>query len=156
MRIAITNPTYWPYLRRGVERFMNDFAIYLKHRRHEVTIITGKPGKTEVVVDNGVTVIYCRRLWHPVLMKLGILEFHPFFFTALARLLRRKYDVVFCCTFMDGFAAQLARSITGTPYTFTCFAQPRCPELQINNMIRSGQIGQRHCGQSPGSIRNVR
>jgi glycosyltransferase involved in cell wall biosynthesis len=142
MRIAITNPTYWPYLRRGVERFMNDFAIYLKHRRHEVTIITGKPGKTEVVVDNGVTVIYCRRLWHPVLMKLGILEFHLFFFTALARLLRRKYDVVFCCTFMDGFAAQVARSITGTPYTFTCFAQP--PKIQhYRSLTTKGSIFKR-------------
>ncbi len=128
MRIAITNPTCWPYLRRGIERFINDLATYLTRRGHEVTIITGKAGKTEVVMDGGIKTIYCRRLWHPWLMKLGVLEIYMFFFTALSRLLRGRYDVVYSCTFMDGFAAQLARYITGTPYIFTCFAQP--PKVQ--------------------------
>jgi len=128
MRIAITNPTCWPYLRRGVERFINDLATYLTRRGHEVTIITGKAGKTEVVMDRGIKIIYSRRLWHPWLMKLGVLEIYMFFFTVLARLLRGRYDVVYSCTFMDGFAAQLTRYITGTPYIFTCFAQP--PKVQ--------------------------
>src|SRR6202050_4491277 len=121
MRIAITNPTNWPYLRRGVERFMNDLAGYLTRRGHEVTIITSKPGKTEVIRDNDYTTIYCRRMWHPWMMKLGILEIYAFFLTLLPRLLRNRYDVVLSCTFMDGFAAQVARYITGTPYIFTCF-----------------------------------
>jgi phosphatidylinositol alpha-mannosyltransferase len=128
MRIAITNPTTWPHLKRGVERFINDLAPYLAARGHDVTILAGKPGQTEVVHDRGFTTIYFRRLWHPVLLRFGILEFHAFFLPVLAHLLRRRYDVVFCCTFMDGFAARLARYITRTPYTFTCFALP--PKVQ--------------------------
>jgi len=124
MRIAITNPTNWPYLRRGLERFINELAAYLAGRGHEVTIITGKAGKTQVVFERGYTTIYCRRLWHPSFMKIGLLEIYTFFFRALERLLRGRYDLVFCCTFMDGLAAQVARYITRTPYTFTCFAQP--------------------------------
>ena len=142
MRIAITNPTCWPYLRRGLERFINDFSVYLASRGHEVTVITGKPGKTEVVQEHGFTIIYCRRLWNPWMMKLGILEIYPFFFTVLARLLRRRYDLVFSCTFMDGFAAQVARYVTGTPYTFTCFAQP--PKVQhYRSLTTKGTIFRR-------------
>ena len=142
MRIAITNPTYWPYLRRGIERFIADFASYLARRGHEVTIITGKAGKTEIVNRDGVKIIYSRRIWHPWLMKLGILEIYTFFFTALARLLRGRYDVVFTCTFMDGFAAQLARHVSGTPYIFTCFAQP--PKVQhYRSLTTNGRIFRR-------------
>ena len=128
MRIAITNPTTWPHLKRGVERFINELAVYLSARGHEVTIVAGKPGKTEVVFRDGFTTVYRRRLWHPWFQRLGILEFHAFFFPALAHLLTHRYDIVFCCTFMDGLAAKLARYINGTPYTFTCFALP--PKVQ--------------------------
>jgi hypothetical protein len=44
VKIAITNPTNWPYLRRGVERFINEGAPYLSRLGHEVTVVSGKPG----------------------------------------------------------------------------------------------------------------
>jgi glycosyltransferase involved in cell wall biosynthesis len=50
--------------------------------------------------------------------KAGLLEFHLFFFTALANLPRQRYDVVLCSTFMDAYAASLVRSITGVPCVF--------------------------------------
>ena len=37
-----------------------------------------------------------------------------FFFTAAYGLLRGRYDVVQCCTFMDTYAAALTRRFTGT------------------------------------------
>jgi phosphatidylinositol alpha-mannosyltransferase len=121
---------------------MNDLASYLTRRGHEVTIITSKPGKTEVIRDNDYTTIYCRRMWHPWMMKLGILEIYAFFLTLLPRLLRNRYDVVLSCTFMDGFAAQVARYITGTPYIFTCFAQP--PKVQhYRSLTTKGAIFRR-------------
>ena len=124
MRIAITNPTNWPYLRRGLERFINELAEYLSRRGHEVDIVCGAPGKTEVVKQRGYTTWYYRRLWHPALQKAGFLEFHAFFFPALFHLLRHRYDVVFTGTFMDAYAAKLARRVTGTPYVLTGFAIP--------------------------------
>jgi len=128
VKIAITNPTNWPYLRRGVERFINEGATFLSERGHDVTIITGKPGKTELVKRDGFTTIYYRRLWHPSFGRFGLLEFHAFFLPALLHLLGGHYDIVLCCTFMDGFAAKLARLVTGTPYVFVCFAIP--PKVQ--------------------------
>ncbi len=37
MRIAITHPTCWPYVRRGSERVLNDCAVWLAGRGHDVS-----------------------------------------------------------------------------------------------------------------------
>jgi phosphatidyl-myo-inositol alpha-mannosyltransferase len=118
MRVAITNPTTWPYVRRGAERFINELARYLAGRGHGVTVISGKPGPTEVIRGEGYSTICHRRLWHPCLAEVGLLEFHMFFFPCLASLLRERYDAVVCLTFMDAFAAQVARRFTKSPYVF--------------------------------------
>jgi phosphatidyl-myo-inositol alpha-mannosyltransferase len=115
MRIALTNPTAWPYVRRGAERLLDELARYLTTRGHAVTVISGKPGPSETTEANGYTMIRSRRLWHPAMARFGLLEFHVFFWNALARLVRHRFDVVYSMTFMDGFAAQCARSFTGAP-----------------------------------------
>jgi glycosyltransferase involved in cell wall biosynthesis len=118
MRVAITTPTTWPRVRRGAERFCNELAGYLARRGHDVTVLSSKPGRREQWRGNGYTTVCSRRLWHPALAKAGILEFHPFAVTALASLLRGSYDVVLSSTFMDAYAATLARRLTGTPCVF--------------------------------------
>ncbi len=118
MNIALMNPTTWPWVRRGSERFMNELAFYLGQRGHEVTIISAKPGPGEVIHHANYTTLCHRRLWHPLFAKAGVLEFHAFLPVALYSLLRNRYEVVHCCTFMDAYAAYLARELTGTPYVF--------------------------------------
>lgn len=118
MRIAITSPTNWPEVRRGAERFINELAGYLDSQGHVVTIISGKPGKSDVVDANGYRTFRCRRWWHPVFAKLGLLEFHMFFFPCFLHLLRNRYDGVLCLTFMDALAARAAGKFTKTEYIF--------------------------------------
>jgi len=118
MKIAITNPTNWPLVRRGTERFINDLAEYLARRGHEVRIVSGHPGRAEKRRHKGYEVWMRRRLWRPWMARLGLLEFHLFFFTVFQHLLSESYDVVLCCTFMDAYAASLARWLTGTPCVF--------------------------------------
>jgi phosphatidylinositol alpha-mannosyltransferase len=124
MKIALTNPSTWPYLRRGAERFMNELAIYLTARGHETTIISAKAGRKEVVSDRRGTTICYRRLWHPRLTAIGIHEHHTFFVPALLALLTQKYDLAVCCQYMDAYAARVARSITRTPYVFAFLGIP--------------------------------
>ena len=124
MKVAITNPTTWPYVRRGAERFINELASYLSTQGHNVTVISGKPGRTEVAAIDGYVSVCHRRLWHPVLAKIGLLEFHMFFFPCLAHLIRERFDVVVCLTFMDAFAARVAGRFTGTPYVFVANGIP--------------------------------
>ena len=118
MRIAITNPTTWPQVRRGAERFINELAAFLANRGHEVTVIAAKPGRREVRKERGYTTVCHRRLWHPVLARAGVLEVHAFMITAFASLMRKRYDVVHCCTFTGAFAARQARRFTNVPYVF--------------------------------------
>ena len=128
MKIAITNATTWPWVRRGAERFINEFARFLAGRGHDVTIISTKPGAGETHVQNGYRTICHRRLWHPVMGKAGLLEFHMFFFTVLYSLLKERYDVVFSLTFMDAFAAILTQYITKAPCVFCVNGLP--PKVQ--------------------------
>jgi phosphatidylinositol alpha-mannosyltransferase len=124
MRIAITNPTTWPRVRRGAERFLNELAAYLARRGHDVTVLSSKPGPREATRERGYVTDCHRRLWHPVMGKVGLLEFHVFLATLLPRLLARRFDAVHCCTFADAYAAGLARRFTGTPCVFWINALP--------------------------------
>lgn len=136
MKIAITNPTNWPYVRRGGERFVNELAAWLGARGHEAEILCGKPGQGEVVEGDGYTTRYMRRLWHPALARLGLLEFHAFFPRLLPALVARRYDAIHCCTFLDAFAALLAREVTGTPFVFWVNSLP--PEVRYFRSLSLG------------------
>jgi len=136
MRIAITNPTSWPRVRRGAERFCNELARYLACRGHRVTVVSAKPGRRECTDHHGYTTVCHRRLWHPALAKVGVLEFHPFALTALANLVRGSYDVVLSCTFSDAYAATLARRVTGASCVFVVNGLP--PRIRY---IRSATLG---------------
>ncbi|HWB83059.1 MAG TPA: glycosyltransferase family 4 protein [Bryobacteraceae bacterium] len=136
MRIGLTNPTTWPWVRRGAERFLNELAIYLSQRGHEVTVISGKPGRTQIRDDSGYTTICHRQLWHPLFAKAGIRESHAFFPVLLRDLLKRRFDVVLCCAFLDAYAAILARQVTRVPCVFWVNSLP--PRIRYVREISVG------------------
>jgi phosphatidyl-myo-inositol alpha-mannosyltransferase len=143
VRIAVTNPTNWPVVRRGAERFINELAVFLTRRGHDVTVISGKPGPSEIRRDAGYTTILHRRLWHPAMARVGVQEFHTFFVTLLAHFLRHQdYDVIHCCTFVDAYAAALARRHTGIPTVLTVNGMiPKVP--YIRSLSTGGRVFQR-------------
>jgi glycosyltransferase involved in cell wall biosynthesis len=142
MRIAITNPTTWPRARRGAERFLNELAFYMAGRGHDVTVISTQPGPREVRHERGYTTICHRRLWHPIMARAGIHEFHPFMLTTLGHLLQTRYDIVHCCTFMDAIAARMARRLTRVPYVFWINGLP--PRVRyVRSMTARGAVFRR-------------
>lgn len=136
MKIGLTNPTTWPWVRRGAERFLNELARYLSARGHDVTVISGKPGRAVIRHDEGYTTICHRQLWHPVMALAGIRESHAFFPVLLGDLIRRHLDVVLCCAFLDEYAAILARNITGVPTVFWVNSLP--PPIRYVREISAG------------------
>src|SRR6516162_8635251 len=48
MRIALTHPYCWPYIKRGNERNIEELARYLSAKGHEVITISSKPGTATV------------------------------------------------------------------------------------------------------------
>ena len=54
LRIAITNPTCWPQVRRGSERLLHELSHWLAARGHAVTVISTEPGDRRVESDGPV------------------------------------------------------------------------------------------------------
>src|SRR5262249_26189672 len=84
-----------------------------------------------------------RRLWHGGMGRVGMQEFHVFLMTLVAHFLRnQRYDVVHCCTFVDAFAASLARRRTRIPHVLTVNGmRPKVP--YIRSVSTGGRIFQR-------------
>ncbi|MGD2108237.1 MAG: glycosyltransferase family 4 protein [Phycisphaerae bacterium] len=147
MKIGITIPTNWPWVRRGGERFSNELAAFLVSRGHDVTLICGKPGPKLIRRERGFTTICHRRLWHPSFARIGFLEFHAFFPIALASMLWHRFDVVHCTTFIDAYAGIVSRTITNTPCIFWANALP--PRIQyFRSLTLRGAIFRRAVRQS--------
>jgi len=136
MKIGITTPTNWPYVFRGGERFVNELAAFLARRGHEVTVICAGPGRGEVARSGGFTTVRHRRLWHARLAKWGVHEFHAFLPYCFGSLLRRRFDVVVVCNFLDAWAATRTRALTGVPCVFWVNSVP--PRVQYFRSISLG------------------
>ncbi len=147
MRIAITHPTTFARVRRGTERFADDLASYLASKGHEVSLLACKPGRPEVVRERGYATIYHRRLWHPFLAKAGILEHHSFLVTTFWTLLRTRFDIVHSCSFTDGYAAGVARQITGVPNVLLVNGLPHTVR-QIRSITLGGAVFKRAVQQA--------
>ena len=67
MKVVFPYPSYWPYVRRGVERCIHDLAGYLAGRGHEVSIITSTPARPRTAYQGDVEAIYVRQPNHPLI-----------------------------------------------------------------------------------------
>ena len=124
MRILLSHPFCWPYVRRGSERFIEEFGGYLHSRGHEVTILSSKPGRGAVEERPWGKRILHRLLWTPTLTKLRLQPAHGFAFGAARTLSTIDVDVVHSLYYVDAFIATMTRAwkhhrtlfhITGPP-----------------------------------------
>lgn len=119
MKIVYPYPTYWPYVRRGVERCIHDLSNYLVRRGHEVDIITSKPGPARIGYDGEARVIYLRQLAHPLAYRyLPHFRLYSFGLEATSRLLKEKYDVAHLWAYSSIMAAPLLKRWRNLPYLF--------------------------------------
>src|SRR5256714_13746357 len=119
MRVALVFPNYWPYVRRGAERLVAEYATYLAGAGHEVDVITSKPGPRRVVHNGNLTVFYEPSLSHPVLNdRVFWFRFYAFTWAAFRRLMAGNYDVAHVWLYTYGMSARLARHFRGTPYLY--------------------------------------
>lgn len=124
MRVAFVFPNYWPYVRRGAERLMAEYAQYLTSAGHSVDIITSKPGRKKMVRNGKLTIYYEPQIDHPVLNEYWFwFRFYSFCISALLYLMRCKYDVVHIWFYTYGLAARIGRWVRGTPYLYQSMAE---------------------------------
>lgn len=113
MRIVLTHPFCWPYVRRGSERFIAELAQFLTRRGHEVVTVSGKPGRSAVEdTADGRRILHAYR-WHPALGRLRISPLHTFVPGLTWSLARLRTDVVHSLAYFDAWAANKLRRVRG-------------------------------------------
>jgi len=108
MRILLTNPYCWPYVRRGSERFLAELAHYLAGRGHDVTVLTSKPGSDEVDRSNGFVVVRKSQIQFAPFRWIGISPATTFLARCAQFLRNEKFDVVHCLHYADALGACFA------------------------------------------------
>jgi phosphatidyl-myo-inositol alpha-mannosyltransferase len=127
MKIAITHPFCWPYVRRGAERFMAELGGFLASRGHEVISISSKPGSGITERNPAGARILHRQWWTPAMAKLRLQPAHGFLIPCLASINRLKPDLVQSLYYVDAWASEHAGSRHKTVYYVT---GPPIPVMQ--------------------------
>ena len=113
MKIVLTHPYCWPYVRRGSERFLAELARDFTSRGHEVVTISSRPGAfASESTEHGPRILLPQR-WNPLMAKVRIQPTHMFAPGCLRRLLRIDADVIFCLHYIDSWAANIAKRLRG-------------------------------------------
>ncbi|MBI5837521.1 MAG: glycosyltransferase family 4 protein [Candidatus Eisenbacteria bacterium] len=123
MRIAITNPFFWPQVRRGSERFLDDLSRYLAARGHEVTVLATDGGGPRP--DPGAParhLLYPERR-PPAWLGRRFTSAHVYAFQCRRDLARGDFDAVHCLSHFDAFAAATAGR-TGAPFLYHSMGIP--------------------------------
>ncbi len=109
MKVVLTLPFCWPYMRRGIERNADTLSRYLVRQGHEVTTISTKPDKGAIEMTEGGKRILSAPLSFPLMRKLRIEPHHTFFFHSYRTLRSLRPDVVHSFYFTDALAACFAK-----------------------------------------------
>lgn len=124
MRIALTHPSCWPYVRRGAERFIDELARYLTQQGHDVITISAKPGPGVVEQTPAGRRILHRRLWIPALSRLRITPAHTFPLGLARILMSIDVDVVQSLAYFDACTANLFRRRKGFHTVYQVIGPP--------------------------------
>jgi phosphatidyl-myo-inositol alpha-mannosyltransferase len=123
MRILLTHPFCWPYVRRGGERIFHELGVFLADRGHHVTLLTSIPDASETEKKGNITIFREQQFSNRLLARVGVLQETMFAWTCFRFLQRHQFDVVGCLHYSDGFAAGLARRL-GNPYVVHIMGLP--------------------------------
>ncbi len=116
MKIAVTSPFGWPYVRRG-NRFAYDLTAFLADRGHEVHLITSKPGQISRKNLQGKFAEKYHRLFpHPLLSLFNVELWETFALGCFRSLFRGDFDIVQTIWPPDAFAASINKSLRGIPF----------------------------------------
>jgi glycosyltransferase involved in cell wall biosynthesis len=127
MKIAITHPFCWPYVRRGAERFMSELGSFLATRGHEVITISSKPGRGCIEETPDGTRILHRQWWTPAMAHLRLQPALGFLLPCYRSIRRLRPDLVQSLYYVDAWASKRAGRGHKTVYYVT---GPPVPGLQ--------------------------
>ncbi|MCC7428127.1 MAG: glycosyltransferase family 4 protein [Alphaproteobacteria bacterium] len=114
MRIAITHPTCWPYVRRGSERVLNDCAVWLAGRGHAVTVLSSAPDGPITRTDaHGVRHVLFRQVKPLPVGGRWLNHFHAFGWQCRRAVMEQDFDAVLCLNYHDAWGVCAGRKASG-------------------------------------------
>lgn len=116
MRLLITHPYCWPYVRRGSERFLAELSSFIASRGHEVTVLSTSPKGDEEQHEGGVRIVRKRQI--PLNHFAGAFIYPESTFSQVCEefLGRYSFDVIHCLYHSDVLGAR--RGAPKTPCIF--------------------------------------
>src|SRR5688572_28639926 len=134
LRVGLLTPCFWPEVRRGGERFVNDLARGLLARGHAPRLITSRPGATRSSVEDGLPILRLRRPPDGRLRRRNF-EHHmthvPLSYLALTR---GGYDLAHAVHPTDGLAASRWARRTGRPAVLSYLGVPNRAALMSHRL----------------------
>jgi glycosyltransferase involved in cell wall biosynthesis len=116
VRILLTHPHSWPYVRRGTERNIDNVARYLALRGHEVTLLSSLPSGGCLPAAGGclpaagsVRQMLRPPMWTPLLGWFRVQPEHMFGLSTYLDLRKLAADVVHSFFYTDSLAASRVR-----------------------------------------------
>lgn len=107
MKILITNPYCWPYVRRGSERFLAELSEFLACRGNDVTVLSTSPnGDEEERTRAGVRIVRALEINPPLLHRFNLVRPETGFALVCYRFLQQNsFDVMHCLYHADVLGA---------------------------------------------------
>ena len=149
MRVVLTSPFCWPYVRRGNERFIAEFGEYLMSRGYEVIVVSSKPGHTQrEPLQKGMRILH-RSLWTPALGRLRLQPAHGFFLGVARTLATIDADIVHSLFHHDAWLANSCRRwrgyksifhLTGPPFPYAFRRLPPDRQMMKSALLRTDKL----------------
>jgi phosphatidyl-myo-inositol alpha-mannosyltransferase len=119
VRILITHPYCWPYVRRGSERFMAELSQFLVRRGHEVTNLSTSPHAREEEYCEGVRIVRERQISLGWIGEKDLIRPETPFALICRRFLdNNSFDVIHCLYHADVLGAMWSERSRRTPCVF--------------------------------------
>lgn len=116
MKLLLTHPTSWPWVRRGSERLLNDLGVDLLRRGHAVTVLSRSPDGPGQRVEGGVNRMFVPERLTAISKLRQLNGFHAFAYDVRRVLMTLDVDAVHCLNYHDAYGALLARKASGRQF----------------------------------------
>jgi glycosyltransferase involved in cell wall biosynthesis len=139
MKIALTVPTYWPYVKRA-GRFINGLARYFVSRGHDITVITTKPGRPHRVEREGMDIVYNKDFFHPLISPRC--RYRMMTWPFLSSLMGERFDIIQSLYYIDGFGVSMGKHLSRSEHVHYMGSDPfhlgsRLDRFMFERVIRS-------------------
>lgn len=156
-RVAMLTPAYWPEVRRGTERMVDELSRALLARGHEPVVLTSHRGRPSRTVEGGLTIVRVPRPPDGRMRRRANEDHLTHVPLSYAALRTGRFDVAHAWFVSDAVAAARWRRVTGRPAVFSYMGIPdRVGLVEVRRRLALTQRAVRECDAVVALSRHAR